>query len=199
MEERIVERIERLKPGKGFVPKDFLDIATRGSIDVALGKMAKAGMIRRVRRGLYDLPRTSELLGTELSPDLAEAAEALARRFHWKIVPAGAWAANLLGLSTQVPARAMYLSDGPSREVAVGERVIVFKHARPSRFASGTGKAGLVVQALRYLGSENVDAALAAKIRGLLTPVEMKQLVKTTLHDSEWIHLLVKRIAEGDL
>ena len=118
--------------------------------------LTRRGIIRRVRRGLYDMPRVNPALGGELSPDIDEAGRAIARRQRWKIVPEGAWAANLLGLSTQVPAKIIYLTDGPNKEVPIGRRTIYFKHARPKVMAGLGGKFALVVQALRHLGKEGV-------------------------------------------
>src|ERR1700723_1151943 len=156
MRDQIVARIEKLGPGKAFSAKDFLDIASRTTIDVALFSLTKSGKIRRIRRGLYDMPKVNEALGGKLSPDIDEAARAIARRQRWKIVPDGAWAANLLGLSTQVPSKIIYLTDGPTNEVLIGRRTIQFKHARPKALAGPEGKSALVVQALRYLGKDNV-------------------------------------------
>jgi hypothetical protein len=114
MHDQIVARINRCGEGKAFFVKDLLDIASRTSADVTHSKLAKNGKIRRIRRGLYDLPRVNQDLGGILSPDIDEAAHAIARR-RWKIVPDGAWAANLLGLSTQVPSKIIYLTD-PGRQ-----------------------------------------------------------------------------------
>jgi Family of unknown function (DUF6088) len=152
--DHIVTRIERLGAGKAFSAKDFLDIASRTMIDVTLASLALDGKIRRIRRGLYDMPKVNPALGGKLSPDIDEAARAIARKQHWKIVPEGAWAANLLGLSTQVPAKIVYLTDGPKYEMQIGRRSILFKHARPKAMAGLEGKLALVVQALRYLGKE---------------------------------------------
>jgi hypothetical protein len=105
MRDQIVARIGRLGGGKAFSAKDFLDIASRTTIDVTLAELARNGTVRRIRRGLYDMPRVNPALGGTLSPDIDEAARAIARRQRWKIVPDGAWAANLLGLSTQVPSK----------------------------------------------------------------------------------------------
>src|SRR5215472_16791042 len=104
-------RIKRFGPGRAFVAKDFLDIASRGSIDVALSGLVNENAIRRIRRGLYYLPKTNPDLGGALSPDIDQTARALARRYRWSIVPEGAWAANVLGLSPQVPAKIVYHSD----------------------------------------------------------------------------------------
>lgn len=159
MKDQILARINRLGEGKAFSAKDFLDIATRGTIDVTLGDLTRDGTIRRISRGLYDLPKVNVVLGGKLSPDIDEAARAIARRQRWKIVPEGAWAANLLGLSTQVPAKIVYLTDGPNSEVPIGRRNIHFKHARPKVMAGPEGKNALVLQALRYLGRDNIGPA----------------------------------------
>src|ERR1039458_9205417 len=83
---RILTRIERFAPGKTFTAKDFLDIASRGMVDMTLASIARNGTNRRLWRGLYDVPKRNEALGGVLSPDIGEAARTLARRYRWKIV-----------------------------------------------------------------------------------------------------------------
>jgi len=196
MRDQIVARIDRQGAGKAFSAKDFLDIASRTTIDVTLAELAQDGTVRRIRRGLYDKPRVNPALGGELSPDIDEAARAIARRQKWKIVPEGAWAANLLGLTTQVPARIVYLTDGPNNEVPIGRRSISFKHARPKALAGLEGKIALVVQALRYLGKENVGSREVETLRAALTASEKRKLVKDTRFSVDWIYEMAKRIAE---
>jgi Family of unknown function (DUF6088) len=193
---QIVARIEQLGPGKAFSAKDFLDIASRTMIDVTLASLAQSGKIRRVRRGLYDMPRINPALGGKLSPDIDEAAQAIARRQRWKIVPEGAWAANLLGLSTQVPSKITYLTDGPNNEVLIGRRSIHFKHARPKAMAGLEGKFALVVQALRYLGREGVSTREIQMLRTALSASEKRRLVKDARFGVDWIYEVVKKIAE---
>ena len=196
MRDQIVARIECQGAGKAFSAKDFLDIASRTTIDVTLAELAQDGTIRRIRRGLYDKPKVNPALGGKLSPDIDEAARAIARRQKWKIVPEGAWAANLLGLTTQVPAKISYLTDGPNNEVPIGRRSIYFKHARPKALAGLEGKIALVVQALRYLGKENVGSREMETLRAALTPSEKRKLVKDTRFGVDWIYEMAKRIAE---
>jgi hypothetical protein len=196
MQDQILARIDRLGPGKAFSAKDFLDIATRGSIDVALGGLTRKGTIRRIRRGLYDMPKVNPALGGKLSPDIDEAAQAIARRQRWKIVPEGAWAANLLGLSTQVPSKIIYLTDGPNNEVQIGRRSIHFKHARPKAMAGLEGKFALVVQALRHLGKENVGTREIETLRTKLSPQEKRRLLRDTRFGVDWIYDVAKKIAE---
>jgi hypothetical protein len=193
---QIVTRIERLGPGKAFSAKDFLDLASRTMIDVTLAKLAQSGQIRRVRRGLYDVPKINPALGGKLSPDIDEAARAIARRQRWKIVPEGTWAANLLGLSTQVPSKIVYLTDGPNKEVPIGRRTIQFKHARPKALAGLDGKFALVVQALRHLGKEGVGAREIETLRAALSPTEKRKLVRDTRCGADWIYDVAKKIAE---
>jgi predicted transcriptional regulator of viral defense system len=196
MQDKIVARIERLGEGKAFSAKDFLDIASRGTIDMTLSGLTRNGTIRRIQRGLYDMPKVNPALGGKLSPDIDEAARAVARRQRWKIVPDGAWAANLLGLSTQVPSKITYLTDGPNHEVLIGRRTIHFKHARPKAMTGPEGKIALVAQALRYLGKDGVGAREIDRLRAELTPAEKRQLVKDTRFGVDWIYEAAKQIAE---
>ncbi|MGA8036072.1 MAG: DUF6088 family protein [Candidatus Acidiferrales bacterium] len=196
MQHQIVRRIERLEDGKAFSAKDFLDIASRTMIDVTLAKLATEGKIRRIRRGLYDTPKFNAALGGKLSPDIDEAARAIARRQHWTIVPEGAWAANLLGLSTQVPSKISYLTDGPTKEMQIGSRSIYFRHARPKVMAGLDGKLALVIQALRHLGEDNVGKEEIEKLRSALSPRERRHFLKNTQFTLDWVHTVAKRIAE---
>jgi hypothetical protein len=193
--EKIIARIERQGSGKVLSAKDFLDLASRGTIDVALADLARDGRIRRIARGLYDVPKVNPALGGKLSPDIDEAAHAIARKHRWKIVPEGAWAANLLGLSTQVPAKIVYLSDGPSKKTPIGRRILYFKHARPKVLAGVEGKSALVVQALRHLGKDGVGAVGIRRLRNGLSAAERRKLVKGTRFGVDWIYEAAKRIA----
>ena len=196
MTKRVFERIRHFTPGRAFIAKDFLDIASRGTIDVALAALVREGKIRRIQRGLYDVPKKNPALGGVLSVDIDQAARTLARRFHWTIVPEGAWAANLLGLTTQVPAKIIYLSDGPNRKIAIGRRQLHFKHARPHALGEHGGKSALVIEALRRVGKEHVDDEVVLRLQTLLSDPEKRRLIKATRFGVEWIYETAKRIAE---
>ena len=164
---------------------------------MTLSSLVRAQKIRRVRRGLYDLPKVNPALGGQLSPDIDEAARAMARRQRWKIVPDGAWAANLLGLSTQVPAKIVYLADGPNKKEKVGRRTIYFKHGRPKVLAGLEGKSALVVQALRHLGKDGVGEGEIAKLQAMLSGSQRRKLVRDTRFGVDWIYAVAERIARG--
>ena len=101
-------------------------------MDKALSRLTARGVIRRLARGLYEYPREHPELGT-LSPDLEKVAKALAGKHRIRLQPAGAYAANLLGLSEQVPAKIVFLTDGPSRTVKIGRQEI---HLRRTTLAT---------------------------------------------------------------
>lgn len=162
---------------------------------MALSGLVRENAIRRVRRGLYDLPKTNPDLGGALSPDIDQTARALARRYRWTIVPEGAWAANLLGLSTQVPAKIIYQSDGPNQKVPIGRRTIHFKHARPHILGKEQGTCALVIQALRYIGKKRIDDALILRLRSLLSDADKRRLLKATRFGVDWIYEAAQKIA----
>ena len=116
VDSKILARIKRRGPGSVVVPADFLDLGSRQAIGVALHRLAKDGTIRRLARGVYDLPKTHPLMG-ELSPTIEDVAKSLADRDRIRLQPTGAYALNLLGLSEQVPAKVVFLTEGPSRTV----------------------------------------------------------------------------------
>ena len=109
--------------GAVFSRTDFLDLGTTDNVGVILGRMQNAGKIRRIGRGLYELPRTHPVLGT-LSPRPDAIVEAASRRSGSRYQPSGAQAANLLQLTEQVPARMIYQTDGASKTIKEGQRTI---------------------------------------------------------------------------
>ena len=194
--EQIEKRIVDAGAGYVFTRKDFQDIATAGSIGQILSRLAKDGIIRKIGRGLFDHPKVNPVLGGELSPDLDLAAKAIARKFRWTILPFGNLAANRLGLSQQVPAQFVYLSNGPTKQVKVDKRTIHFKHARPKEIYADSEISGLVVQALRYLGKDNVDNNIISHLKKNLSHEEKKELLEHIHYSAEWIYEIVQRIAK---
>lgn len=108
-------------------------------------------------------------------------------------MPEGSWAANLLGLSTQVPSKIIYLTDGPNKEVPIGRRSIYFKHARPKAMAGLEGKFALVVQALRHLGKEAVGVREIDTLRSALSAAEKRKFVKDTQFGAHWIYVVSQK------
>ena len=195
IENKILKRIRHKAKGFSFTAKDFLDLGSRGAVDMALSALTERGKIRRISHGLYDYPKHSELLGGMLAPDFDQVAHAIARRSGIRIQPSGALAANLLGLSEQVPAKIVYLTDGRSRTIRIGSQTITFKQTSPKELLPNE-KTALVVHALRFLGKETVTDEIIHKLRKILSPAERKRLLKDAKYTSTWVPDVVRRIAE---
>ena len=193
--DKILTRIRRNGRCHAFSGKDFLEIASRASVDHALSALSKAGKIRRVARGIYDYPKLNPDLGGELSPDYDSVARAIARKNGVRIEPSGAWAANLLGLTTQVPAKIVYLTNGTSRTYQVGNQKIAFQRVGPKELLPKPGASILVVQSLRHLGQDHVDDAVVRQLRDRLSPGDRKSLLRDARYSADWIFEVVKRIA----
>jgi hypothetical protein len=177
--DRIVRVIRAHGRGWVFSPADFDRPgagASRAAIDQTLSRLTRAGVIRRVARGVYDYPRINPRFGA-ISPSPDAVARAVARKTGSKLQVGGAQAANALGLSTQVPAHAVYFTDGPSRRVPVGRSVVTLRHTSP-RYMIGAGRpAGTVVQALRYLGPDVPPDALD-RVANQLSSADRQVLVR---------------------
>ena len=194
--EQIEHRITDAGRGFVFTRKDFQDITSSGSIGQILSRMVEEGVIRRIGRGIFDFPNINSALGGQLSPDMDQSAKAIARKFRWSILPYGNLAANRLGLSQQVPARITYLSDGPTKELNINNRVIYFKHARPKEIYADSYISGLVVQALRYFGKDRVNDEIIAYLKQKLSRNEKNEILKTIHYSTEWIYEIVQKIAK---
>ena len=152
IEDKLVSRVYGNQRGWVFSKIDFLDLGSDAAIRKALSRLEAKGTIRRVLRGVYDYPRISTLLNEPMGPDLDELASALARKSGWRIQPSENTALNRLGLSTQVPAQSVYLSDGPGKSYELGNRQLVFKKRRLKESGFKLRESELVVQALKALG-----------------------------------------------
>jgi hypothetical protein len=171
-----------------------LDLGSRGAIDLALHRLTKQSTIRRIARGLYDYPQTHPLLG-EVAPTIEAVAKALAASEHAKLQPSGAYAANLLGLSEQVPAKVVFLTSGRARKVKIGKLVIELRPTTPRRVSAAGRTSGLVMAALRYLRKEHITPEQIAHLRGTLSPEDRKQLLADLPSTPAWLHPFLRAIA----
>lgn len=179
--------------GRVFVPADFAHLGSRAAIDKVLSRLAASGALRRVARGLYDVPRTHALLGP-LLPSSEEVAQAIAGKNSLRLQPSGAYAANLLGLSEQVPLTLAFLTDGASRKVHIGSQTIILKHTTPRNMATAGRISGLVMQALRHLKQVHVDDGVVASLRSRLTAQEKSVLLNDAALAPAWIADVMRRI-----
>ncbi len=191
---KILQRIRRAKPGWVFTRSDFLDLGTTDAVGMVIQRLMKDGKLRRVARGLYDLPRANPLVG-ELSATSDDIAAAIARRDGIRLQTTEAAAANLLNLSEQVPARIVYDADRRGRTVKVGKRMIEFRERSRRKMAAAGKVSGLVMAGLRSIGRHNVTPERLKHLRELLKPEDRSRLLKDLRFAPAWMHASLRYIA----
>jgi len=183
--------------GRGwvFTPKHFQDLGSDSAIDSALRRLKASETIRQLARGLYDYPVQDPVLGT-VTPSADAIARALVVRDAIRLQPSGAYAANMLGLSEQVPSRVVFLTDGPARKVKIGRREIILQHTTPRNMATAGRKSGAFIQALRYLGQDQVDNKVLATLRRQIANDDRSAIRKDLRHAPAWIADLLRPLTE---
>jgi hypothetical protein len=193
---KVIARMIAGRPGSIFTPLDFLDLGSRAAVDQALSRNCRLGVIRKVARGLYDVPRMDPVLGV-LSPGADAVARALALRDAVRLQPSGAYAANLLGLSDQVPMRLVFLTDGRARRLLVGKTQIVFRKVAARQMATAGRISGDVIQALRWIGRDHIDEDILKRLMRQLTSRQKAQLLEDIRFAPIWVAKIMSRVARG--
>ena len=193
IDSKVTYRIYGNKRGWVFTPSSFYDVGSQFAVRKALERLAISGVIRRLSPGLYDYPKKHPVLG-DLLPNYAQIGRALAGQGKLRLQPSGGYAANLLGLSDQVPAKIIFLTDGSSRKVVIGKQEIILKKTTPKNVAASGRTSGLVIQALRYFGKANVDAETIRKLNKRLSRKDKEQLLKDIACAPAWIGRLFRKM-----
>ena len=191
------DRINESEIGTVFVAMDFVDISDKTNINAYLARLVDEGLVRRILRGVYDKPEYNEFLGEFVAPEPNKVANALARNFGWTIVPCGDTALNLLGLSTQVPAAWVYVSDGTYKEYIYDNTTIQFKRTTNKEVSKLSYKTALVIQALKALGKDKIDDTVISRLRKLLTAEEKKNMLDEAKAATSWIYEYIKLICRS--
>ena len=190
----ILRRVRGHGRGHVFSARDLLDLGSRDAVDQALSRLARDGQIRRIDRGLYDLPRLHPRIGP-LWPSADTVARALARQTDSHIKASGPLAANALGLSTQVPAKTVYLTDGPARKVHVGRLQVALRHAGRVDMLLPDTKAGLAIVALKYLGRDGASPEVLDQLAVTLNDADKARLLKVRRKIPGWLGAVVEQVA----
>jgi hypothetical protein len=181
---QVLEHAARLPEGTPLVAKELLHLGNRAAVDQVLSRLVQRGTLLRVGRGIYALPVAGRF-GSR-APSTAKMVEGFASQRGETIVSHGAAAANVLGLTTQVPMRAVYLTSGPSRHLKLGAQTVEFRHAPVWQLIFPGRVAGDVVRALAWLGPEKAGEALRA-LRAQLPPAAMKEVASARARLPTWM------------
>ena len=194
--DQIYNRIISEKPQKVFVISDFCDLMDYGTAKKSLSRLESNNKIQKIMRGVYYNPRYSQLIQEYEKPSVDEVAKAIARNFKWTIAPSGNTALNQLGLSTQVPAKWIYFSDGPYKTYKIGTQELEFKHRTNKEISGMSEKTILVIQALKELGEEQITENVIQKLKRQLTNEEKRTLLDESKQTTVWIFNVIKKIAQ---
>ncbi len=192
---QIQERIGTAAGGTIFVSSDFADIADTKTIRRNLNRLAQAGTLRRILKGVYEKPEYSELLKEYVAADPDAVAKALARSYHWTIAPCGNTALNLLGLSTQVTAVWSYISDGPYKTYEWNSTKLEFKHRTNKEITGLSYMTILVIQALKTLGKTNVTSRTIQALKARLDEGDKAAMLREAAESTDWVYNIIRQIA----
>jgi hypothetical protein len=194
VDDKILKAMGAVRFPKTFTLAELSNCGRPDAVRQAISRMVRAGGVRRIRPGLYDLPKTHPIIGTT-APDLEATVKAIMQRSNAKWQFSGAYAANLLGLSEQVPAKVVIITDGVARNIAMGRMTLSFRRVAPRNLLGVGTTAGLVFQALRYIGSKSPDLERhATRLRRMLDENTKSDLVRLTPKMPVWMQGVVRSI-----
>lgn len=196
IESRIVARIRAKGRGWVLTPSDFVEFGNRSAIHIALMRLTRSGMIRRLARGMYDYPILHPTLGA-LAPSTTRITEALAARDGARVLPAGPLAANLLGLSEQVPMREVFMTTGGTSTKKLGRRSIRIVRGAARTMRARNAEVPMLVEALRHLGTKTPRAEAIAALRGRLPADVRARMLREAHLAPDWAAAVIRKIAPG--
>jgi hypothetical protein len=192
VEIQVLNAIHQAKRGEIFFVEGLLIAGNAKAVSKALERLVAKGEIVRIATGIYTRPKQSKLLGN-ITPSIEEIVTAIANRDKARIIPTGIFALNALGLSTQVPLNAVYLTDGAARKIQIGNRKILFKKTAPKNLVAIGQISKLVIQALKTIGKDKVEATEEKKILELLKKEKRKHLEHDIMLAPEWIRIIMRK------
>lgn len=196
--ELIVRKIESIEAGTAFIANDFLEIASYERIRNILNRLVSDGIIHRILKGVYYQPQYSELLDGYIAPEVHQVALALARKYNWTIAPSENTALNILGLSSQVPAKWLYLSDGRCVTYSFNGIDITFKRRRNAEISNMSMTTAMVIQAIKAIGKERILEKQIDILRRRLSCKEKKALLREGKAATAWVYEVLRKVGEGD-
>ncbi len=186
---QLFNKIFLQKEGVLIFLEDFLELGSQKAVSKNLERMVDHGILTRVARGIYLLTKKDKDLGS-LMPTLDKVAKAIAAREKAVIVPSGLVAMQELGLSTQVPMNAVYLTDATPRKIQVGNRYIIFKKTTPKKLALKGKISSLVIRAMQEIGKDSLTEDHLTKIAAWIT----KEKPTDLMHDAKLAPIWIRNI-----
>jgi len=186
--------VSKSKKGRLFFVSDFLEYGNYDTVRKTLQRLVKKGVLIRISKGIYYYPKIDKTLGI-LYPTTKEIAKSIAKRDRAKIIPTGAYAQHLLGLSTQIPMNVVYLTDGSARKINIGNQTIIFKKSSPKNLYFESKLSSLIIQSLKSLKEDNVNETIKQKLSDIIKQSgEAKKIKKDMTNAPIWIQKIMLEI-----
>lgn len=178
---------KKVDKGDIFFIADFTELGNYEAVRKSLQRLTKDDSIKRIAKGIYFLPKKHERLGI-IYPHAEQIAKAIAKRDKARIIATGSTALNLLGLSTQIPMKVVFLTDGSARNIKAGNQTIQFKKTNPKNLSIEHRLTNLIIQALKAIGEKNVTQEQADKIQTIIAESNERELIYQNLKNAPvWI------------
>ena len=172
---RLDEQLQKAEAGALLFPSDYFEIGSPESIHMAFSRLSKDNIITRIAKGIYLKPQVHPALG-QILPSLEEIAHKIADKEKVIIRPTGSYALNKLGLSTQVPTKVVYLTNGSPRLIKIGKGAITFKSTTPKKLAAKNEMVFLAIQALIELGDNELSSKNFSQLYNVLKKVPPSEI-----------------------
>lgn len=190
---QIETKVFKSSLGEMFFAEDFYQYGSPGNIRLTLFRLENEGVLERLAQGIYLKPKRDPLLGT-IYPSIEEIAKQIAQRDKARIAPTGIFALYLLGLTTQIPLKAVYLTDGSQREIKIGNRTIQLKKTVPRSFAIKDELLHLIVQAFKEIGEKKVTEEFLKMIQPHISQLNEQVLQMQLKYAPVWIQKTIKNL-----
>ena len=190
---KIQTKISKSSFGEMFFLDDFSKYGSSDNIRKVLSRLENEGLVERLTHGIYLKPKKDSLLGT-IYPTIDEIAKQIAKRDKARIAPTGVLALYLLGLTTQIPLKAVYLTDGSQREIKIGNRTIQFKKTVPKSFAIKDELIHLIVQAFKEIGQKEITDDFFNQIKPSILHLNEQVIQKQLKYAPVWIQKIINNL-----
>lgn len=194
---KIETKVFKSSLGEIFFAEDFYQYGSPGNIRLTLFRLENEGVLERLAQGIYLKPKRDPLLGT-IYPGIEEIAKQIAQRDMARIAPTGVFALYLLGLTTQIPLKTVYLTDGSQREIKIGNRTIQLKKTVPRSFAIKDELLHLIVQAFKEIGEKKVTDEFLKMIQPPISQLNEQVLQTQLKYAPVWIQKTIKNLYKGN-
>ncbi|RKW33577.1 MAG: hypothetical protein D8H95_49895 [Lachnospiraceae bacterium] len=194
--QEILNRIENFESNQVFIANDFFDVAGYETVRSTLNRLVEDKVIIRIMKGIYYKPKYIELIGEYEAPSVNEVANAIARKYNWTIAPSGNMALNLLGLSTQVPAKWTYISDGRYAGFSFGNATIEFKRRNNGDISKMSTLTAMVIQSIKAIGKDKITNEQIDYLKKKLSDKEKSELLSDSKTTSAWVYGVIKKISK---